>query len=72
MGTFFSFVVIAIVAIFALAAFANAVRVFVGGESKDDPHARKEALMFALIALALAIAVFCCFFGKELFWRVFR
>ncbi len=66
MGTFFGFVVIAIVVIFALAAFANAIRVFIGGESKDDPHARKEALMFALIALALVIVVFCCFFG----WRL--
>ena len=71
MGTFFGFLVIAIVVIFALAAFANAIRVFIGGESKDDPHARKEALMFALIALALAIAAFCCLFGKQLFWRIF-
>jgi len=70
-GTFFSFVAVAIVAIFVLAAFVNAIRVFVGGESKDDPHTRREALMFTLIALALAIAVFCCFFGKQVFWRIF-
>ena len=71
MGTFISFVVIAVVAIFALAAFVNAIRVFIGGESKGDPQARKEALMLALIALALAIAVFCCFFGRQIFSRIF-
>jgi len=66
-GTFIGFVIAAFAGIFLLAAFTNLYRVFLGGEQSDEPQARKEALLYAGIALALAIAVFCCFFARRFF-----
>ena len=70
-GTFISFVIIAFAGIFLLAAFANLIRVFFGGEQSEDPLARKEALRYAGIALALAVVVFLCLLGLRLDWRIF-
>ena len=71
MGTFIGFVIAAFAGIFLLAAIANLVWVFFGGERSDDPHARKEALLYAGIALALAVVVFFCMFGLRVDWRIF-